>query len=92
MKTVYKYKLETVTAQVIELPKGAEVLSVKNQHEEICLYAKVDTEEKELQIITVLIFGTGHNIPPGANEAKYVDTVSLQGGMLMFHVFYINDI
>lgn len=89
MKTIWKYTLEVKTAQTIKLPVGAEILSIKNQNDNICLYAMVDGNEEETEVRTILIFGTGHAIPENINVAEFLDTVSLRNGLLMFHVFNI---
>ena len=87
-KSIYKYQLEVTDTQKIELPVGAEILTVQTQNEIPCLWTLVDPNgiEKETRIIEV--FGTGH--PVGYDmgvSRKYISTFQLRGGQLVFHVF-----
>lgn len=86
MKTIWKYSLLPTTGQNLSLPFGAEILSVKEQNENIVLYALVDPNEEGKTNRMVLIFGTGHEIS-NIKGFQFIDTVKLQGGALMFHVF-----
>lgn len=85
MKRVYKYKLEIQDHQVVSLPKGARILSVANQREDIVLYAEVDDEQKGITDIDIFIHGTGHVMNENAN--LFLGTVLLREGYLVFHVF-----
>ena len=90
MKAIYKYKLPFEDIVELELPKDARVLSAINQHEDIVIYALVDTKEAETRIYTFRIIGTGHAIDK--NDLKYyhfLNSVSLRHGALIFHVFYL---
>lgn len=69
------------------MPRGAVVLSVDRQGENIVLYAKVDPESVHVEVHDVWVFGTGHPIPTLAETACFVGTVNLYAGQLMFHVF-----
>jgi hypothetical protein len=85
MKTIYKYPLKNHTTQ-IELPKGAQVLSVINQENVITVYASVETEN-EMESVEFRIFGTGWDV--GGEDLdllKFVGTVQVD--WLVWHVFY----
>lgn len=85
MKTIYKYTLTTEEMQKIELPEGAEILSVLSQNEEVCMWAMVNPDADKV-IRTFAVIGTGWRLITEAN-LKYIGTVQLNGGKLVFHVF-----
>lgn len=89
MKTIWKYELETLDIFGLEMPRGAEVLTVQMQHEKPCLWALVDaSEDKENRIFT--IHGTGHHVSSAENKF-YVGTYQLMGEDLVFHLFELKD-
>jgi len=80
MKTIWKFKLESA----IEMPLGSQILSAREQGDEICIWALVDPlAEKEQREFTV--YGTGHDVPDAA--MKFLGTAHLYGGNMVFHVF-----
>ncbi len=85
MKKIFKYPIELAAIQTVELPKGAEILSVQFQREDLCLWAKV-TEEAPRQNRTIVIYGTGHAIAEDAGD-KFIATVQQHGGNFVWHVF-----
>ena len=82
--TIYKYTLQPGRT-VLELHRGAEVLTVQMQRDEPCMWAKVDTTQP-MERRTFEVFGTGHTMP---NDPRlvYVATFQMYGGSLVFHVF-----
>lgn len=88
MKRIYKYELKIVDYQDLELPKNSKILSVKNQYENIVVYAIVDTEIKIYDLYHFVIKGTGHDLPEGLDDYDFLGTVKLAKGELMFHIFY----
>ncbi len=87
MKYIYKYPLRMVNVQALELPVGAEILSVEEQHGHIMVWALVDPEQhKELHRIEII--GTGEDIMTDEKfTRKHLGTVQLAMGTLVFHVF-----
>lgn len=83
MKTIWKYTLQPDIT--LEMPVGAEVLSVREQGDEICMWALVepDAEKEERRFMG---FGTGHDVPGGILK-KFIGTAHLHGGRMVFHVF-----
>ena len=83
MKTVWKFRLEPEI--LIDMPTGAELLSVHGIGHDIFVWALVDpdalTEERRF-----LVFGTGHAIHDDMSM-RFVGTAILDGGSLVFHVF-----
>lgn len=85
MKRVYKYVLAATEQQVLFLPKGSEVLSVAEQRNDMVLYAMVRDDAGEVERHTVRVHGTGH--PVHDDPGRFIGTVNLHGGALMFHMF-----
>ncbi len=84
--TVFKYTLPITNSAALDLPHGAEVLSVLNQREDLVLYVKVDPSEPVIEERHFVVRGTGH--PFDGNEGAFIGSVSFQGGALIFHVFH----
>lgn len=87
MRTVYKYPIDLTDTFTLELPKGAQVLSVQMQGATPCLWALVDTKA-EAERRTFRLAGTGHPIDESL-ELRFVSTFQLYGGDLVFHVFEV---
>ena len=85
---IFKFVLKVENSQELELPRGSRILSVCEQNGEIVLYAMVDTTISANIIYDISIFGTGHPIPILCENQKFLGTVGLHEGKLMFHVFY----
>ena len=94
MKTIWKFPLELIDEQDVMMPKGAKILSVHVQvsidvseaHEIVCLWALVDPDAK-LQKRVIEIFGTGNPIDVPGVTHKFIGTVQMRGGSLVWHVF-----
>jgi len=86
-KTIWKFELEPIDRQIIEMPVNAEILTVQIQNETPCIWALVDpTKLTEIRVIE--IFGTGHKMYYDIkNDRKHLGTYQLYGGSLVFHVF-----
>jgi hypothetical protein len=86
MKTIWKY----VLSQEIELdmPYGAQILSVREQGEDLCLWALLDPKAPTTKR-RFAVYGTGWDVLPGAMQ--YIGTGHLRGGALVFHVFELLD-
>ena len=88
MKKIYKYNLDITDRQLLELPKGSEILSVKNQGDNICLWALVNSEEQSKEVFEIEIFGTGHDIYENEKtERKFIDTCVMPNG-LVWHIVH----
>lgn len=84
---IWKYPIEIVDEQTIILPKGAEILHVNMQGEQLCLWAKVNhlislTEERNIAVI-----GTGN--PMLTRDYFYLGTVFDR--VFVWHIFEILD-
>ena len=85
---VFKWKLPAASHFELTLPRGARLLTVQEQRGELMLWALVDpeapTETRDFRIA-----GTGHLIDEDANTLRYVGTVQMSNGSLVWHVFEI---
>lgn len=83
MAEVWKYEL--VLETTIQMPIGAKILSANEQFGDICIWALVNpTVEHEARMFEV--YGTGHPIV-GHEDLKFIDTVMINNGKFVFHVF-----
>lgn len=84
-KTIWKYQLRPVTRQVVDMPEGAQILTMQLQHDVPTLWAEVDPEallvERDFEIV-----GTGNGVPPEPHA--YLGTWQNRIG-LVFHVFEV---
>lgn len=83
---IYKYTMPQHENVVLDLPKGAQVLSVLNQREDLVLYAKVDPDTSEIEPQQFAVRGTGHRFT--GEEGTFIGTVSFMGGSFILHVFH----
>lgn len=83
MQAVYKYVMGNEVA-TIELPIGAKIIHLAEQHGQTCMWVQVDTEaEKEKRYF--VLYGTGH--PMLNAEHTFIGTMLTAGGNLVWHVF-----
>lgn len=89
MRQIWKFPL--APDQIfIEIPKGAEILTVQVQHGAPCIWAIVNPlEEKEKKQIRII--PTGVDIEGDTKGLKYYGTfqIQTQRGLLIFHVFEV---
>lgn len=84
MKTIWKYRLETLDTQTILMPKSAQVLDVQIQNSILQLWALVIPTALDEER-TFRIYGTGHGMPD--EPGRYIASYKLERGALVFHVF-----
>lgn len=85
MITIHKF--EVSTDFVVELHKGYEILTAKDQQGTIQMWVKFDTKQPKEQVRFVS-YGTGHEVDPDLC-LKYVSTFEAVGGMFVFHLFEV---
>jgi len=83
MATIHKYHITSETT--VEMPMGAQVLTVQTQHGEPCIWALVDPAAQS-ETRQNVAFGTGHPVPDDVALA-YIGTFQIESGSLVFHVF-----
>lgn len=82
MKAIHKYSLE-VGHNAVEMPEGAQVLTVQEQGGRMQMWALVNPEVTRKVERTFMAYGTGEEVP--SNPGAYVATVQL--GWTVWHVF-----
>lgn len=86
---IYKYVLEMVDLQEIEMPLGASILSAHNQDGQICIWAQVD-ETMPMETRQIEVVGTGNPMPEhGGKYREFIGTVIWPP--LVFHIYEIRD-
>lgn len=90
MKVIWKYPLELVrpdgwltASPTVEMPAGAQILTMQLQGRTPTLWALVDTAESRNEVRKLRIFGTGHPLP--STELEHLGT--FQHEAFVFHVF-----
>lgn len=81
---VYKYSLTIDDWTMVRMPQGAEPLCVQIQDGEPRLWARVNIANTPV-LHHIRIAGTGHDL--GSNVGRYIGTIQMMGGDLVFHVF-----
>lgn len=79
MKTVWKFFLD----REVEMPTGAKLLHVAEQHGQLCTWAEVDPDAPT-EIRRFALVGTGHNVP---ENVTFVGTILMMGGGILIHVY-----
>lgn len=82
MKQIWKFKADGI----IEMPKGAEILTVQMQDSfNTCIWAMVDPEQGDTEKRRFVIVGTGHSFDD--TDKKYIGT--WQDSMFVWHLFEV---
>jgi hypothetical protein len=88
MTTIWKFPLEAIDRQIVRVPKGARALTAQMQGGQLCIWALVDTKNVDTGVgMPVYIHGTGHEVRLLAAFGRYLSTVQMDNGALVFHVF-----
>lgn len=85
MQSIHKYPVPIVDDVEIELPVGAQVLTVQVQMDKPFIWALVSKDTVRTEMRQFRLIGTGHPIEDDAK--RYVGTFQLHGGDLVFHLF-----
>lgn len=86
VRRVYKYAMPVTDVHNVELPEGAEILTVQSQHDEPHMWALVDPDAP-MATRTFLLLGTGHSSEDDLSRDDYIGTYQLRDGGLVFHLF-----
>lgn len=82
---IYKYPIKISDVVLIRMPQGAKILCAQVQHEQVCLWASVNTELKDVGRL-IRVVGTGHRYYEDFLRG-YIGTVQQAGGQLVWHLF-----
>jgi len=88
MKTIYKYEIETDDFFYIDMPIGAEILTVQIQYGIPYIWVKVDIHNPK-KTYAFRTFGTGHPIEEEF-DGKYIGTYQLNESTFIFHLYLTN--
>lgn len=92
---IFKYVLAE-GKQIIKVDHLVKVLSVAEQNGDIVLYCIVDESNSNVypnywtksNEVEVLIVGTGHERKESLEVYRFLGTVNVMDGKLMFHIFW----
>ena len=88
MKTIWKFPiLEPHEYNEIEMPEGADVLTVQMQGKTMCLWAIVDPEAPKVPRM-FNVCGTGNSMLEHV-QRRYIGTIQMHGGQYIFHIFEV---
>ena len=83
--TIYKYQIQITDVQMVKLPINAAILTAQMQGDQLCLWAKIEETNTDTEDRMIEVFGTGH--PMTSHLRRYIGTVQMDGGSLIWHVF-----
>ena len=84
MKTIHKYPLKYTGENEIHIPLGAEIIHAGTDPEGVlCVWAKVDLDQQELESRGIFVAGTGLGLPD--DELRHL--ASCVCGSFVWHVF-----
>lgn len=89
-RAVWKYALEVLDVNVIDMPQGTEVLTAGLQDGALTMWALVDPDAR-LVPHKFAIAGTGHT-RDDLDDADYIGTVLLLQDTLVFHIFDLGEL
>ena len=81
---IFKYNLTTAEYQEVEMPGGAEILTLQLQFDAPVVWARVNTSHPP-EKRRFAVYGTGN--PISAAPQKYVGSFQQEKGEFVFHVF-----
>jgi hypothetical protein len=87
-RKIFKYTLPLAEHSIVEMPAGAEVLSVHNQKDALCVWAMIDPAQAQMKKRMFFIVGTGISMEYH-DMMRFIGTAHLHGGSLVLHVFEI---
>jgi len=82
METIYKYEIALTDSQALSLPADAQILSIQEQGNCLCAWARVDTCKPERDR-TIICCGTGNKIEQ--DSMRFISTVQM--GSFVWHFF-----
>jgi len=83
---IFKYPIPPNDQFMIQMPKGAKILCVQMQNNIPCIWAMVD-EKAPLRTRYFSFIGTGHEFSHHDDVSKYIGTIQMNMGSLVFHLF-----
>lgn len=88
IKAVWKYEIDPrAEFTTLKMPVGATPLAVDLQHNLVQMWCLCNPAEKVLEERSFILVGTGEGFD--AENAKYIGTFQVQGGVFIWHLFEI---
>jgi hypothetical protein len=84
MISIFKYPIPIQDTITLDMPAGAEVLTVQVQRGKPCIWAKVDTS-RPMEDRVFYLRGTGQMF--NGKEGRHVGSFQMDGEYLVFHLF-----
>lgn len=88
MKVIYKYQIENLGPSYLDLPIGAEIISVINQRDTMVVYAMLDPKVESFWRYQFYVIGTGHFFTDEIEDYTFLGTVPVMEATFVWHVFY----
>ena len=88
MITIWKFPLTVDKSQVLTLPIGYKILTVKTQNNIPTLWAGLNSSSNEMVNVEIVTHTTGAVINAGQG-LEYIDTYMLDDGEFVGHVFVV---
>ena len=90
MNKVFKYPVPVQDRFSLNLPQGARILTVQEQHGEPQIWALVNPENV-IETRNFCLAGTGHSIEENEENLNYIGTFQLYNGDFIEHLFEIKE-
>lgn len=87
MRTIWKFPFPITDEFELNIPLGAKMLHVEEQHGIPCLWAECDPG-KEARSMEFVLYGTGHPMEEYVGQV-YVGTFLSMDGDLVFHLYHL---
>lgn len=85
---IHKYVIEPTSTYKLSLPLYSDILSVQNQREKLCVWARINyPEEQQREIHTLRVIMTGDEAIENAETLEFIGTVQMAQGSLVLHIF-----
>ena len=86
--TIWKYPLKVAETQVVEMPKGSEIISAMAIGEDNFIWARVDAGEPKKEIKEIRVIGTSHPIQED-EKLRHIGTTTMMDNKLIWHIFEV---
>lgn len=88
--TIWKYPLQVLSTQTVELPVGAEIISANSIGDELFMWAIVDCKRQLEDIVEREICVLVTDGPyPEDKKLKFIDTAQMHDGKFICHIFEV---
>lgn len=82
---IFKYPISVTDSQAVDMPEGAQILTIQVQRNQLCIWALVDDDVPPVPR-EIHMRGTGHDCN-GVERLRYISTFQMMEGSLVFHAF-----